>query len=352
METTTVLAHPTRQGPWRGTGNIVGIIVHTSEGGEGPISAENLAAFTASPRTYNPDGTVANLASYHAIADTDKVILTVPDGGWAYAAGGGNRQFLHICIPGRVAQSREQWLDATSRAYIRQVAEYIVTKGMQYAIPMHKLSVSEMQAGKRGYAGHREVSHAYKQSNHIDPYATNTGSGNFPWDVLAADIDELSAPVQPPEPWPVFDPDKGKYSLYPFAGNKRDIEVFISDDVVRYAKGVMRDHAARFHSWFAAVDAYSWAWNEAHFIAPDTQQNHVANRRDLMNLAAHYCRRCDPNDPMFERDLFDAVVCTQAAWSGLTFDGFYCGVLPVDGKISWDNGMWRLIDSMADGTWG
>ena len=84
-----VPAHPTRTGTAR-TSPIRLLVVHTSEGGEAPAAAENLAAFIARPRVQNADGSW-NLASYHYIADNDRVIPVVPDGFLANAAGGGNQ---------------------------------------------------------------------------------------------------------------------------------------------------------------------------------------------------------------------------------------------------------------------
>jgi hypothetical protein len=41
--------------------------------------------------------------------------------------------------------------------------------------------VADVKAGKRGICGHREVSLAFGQSSHIDPYACDSCSGDFPW---------------------------------------------------------------------------------------------------------------------------------------------------------------------------
>jgi hypothetical protein len=332
--TTTVLAHPTRTGLVRSTAQIVGICVHTSEGGEGPNSAENLAAFTASPRT------ASNLASYHAIADTDKVILTVPDGRQAYSAGGGNRTYLHICIPGRVSQTREQWLDDVSRAAIRQVAEYIVEKGRQYNIPFHKLTVAEVQGGRaRGYCGHRDISWAFGQSTHTDPYP------NFPWDVLEADIAALSPPT--PEPVPVFDPANGKYGDAPFV-SKRDCHVFMSGDDVRYAKGVQRDHTARFLRWFSVTQP-DIANGPCMFVNPANGQHISARRGDIWTLAIAVSENLDPNDPLFEGGLFDSILLTQGSLDQCTIEGVALD-FTVNGAI--DQTMWSFIDALSDGTWG
>lgn len=304
--------------------------MHTSEGGEGTSAAENLASFTASPRTSS------NLASYHAIADTDKVILTVPDNRQAYSAGGGNRTFLHICIPGRVSQTREQWLDSVSRAAIRQVAEYIVAKGQQYNVPFHKLSVAEVQGGRaRGYCGHRDISQAFGLSTHTDPYP------NFPWDVLAADIAELAPP-----PPPLFDPAHGKYGTAPFV-SKRDCTVFMSGDDIRYAKGVQRDHTARFLTWFNATQP-DVANGQCMFVNPANGQHISARRGDIWTLMIAVSEGLNPNDPVFEGGLFDSVLLTKGSLDQVTLEGRTFS-FTVNGDI--DQPFWAFIDSLADGTW-
>jgi hypothetical protein len=51
----------------------------------------------------------------------------------------------------------------------------------KHGVPLVRLSVADLAAGKRGICGHREVSFWKKQSSHIDPYACDSCSGDFPW---------------------------------------------------------------------------------------------------------------------------------------------------------------------------
>ena len=179
------------------------LILHTSEqsGLEDPNDAEDLGKFLSSPGDRPKSGGGKYGSSYHGITDTDHIKPCVPDTFVAYAAGGGNRFGLHLCFPVK-AQSREQWLEGESRLYIRQGAEWIVDKARQYRIPLTRITSSQMMSGAIGYADHYSVSLAFKQSNHTD-----VGFG-FPWDVLAADIKKITAPVIPPviEPAPIPEP--------------------------------------------------------------------------------------------------------------------------------------------------
>lgn len=194
-----VAAHPTRTGAYRGTAGIRLLIVHTSEGGELSTSAEALAGFISTPRTST------NLASYHYIADTDRVIPIVPDDYVAYANAGANHDGLSICYPGKAGQTLDQWRDTNSAAMHEQVARWLVDKSAEYSIPLRRLSVAEVKAGVRGVCGHNEVSLAFRLSTHTDP------GWSFPWnDVLNRAIDLATPPPPAPTIQIPTPPDEGE----------------------------------------------------------------------------------------------------------------------------------------------
>ncbi len=177
--------HPDRTGATRPLTGLRLIVVHTSEGGEGPSSAENLCSFMTLPgdRTDPADGSKFG-ASYHYVTDTDRVLPAVPDDVVAYAAAGANKDGVHICIPGKAGQTRAEWLDVVSRSYIGQLADVMIDVANRYDIPLTPLTVNEIVAGAHGYCGHVDISHAYHLSDHTDPGVA------FPWDVLASDLGE------------------------------------------------------------------------------------------------------------------------------------------------------------------
>jgi hypothetical protein len=185
--------HPDRIGSAKTAPNRL-IIVHTSESTEGALGAENLCNYLKNrgDRT-SASGNVYG-SSYHYLADTDRVLPAVPDHLWAFAAAGANNDGIHICIPGRAGQTREQWLDEVSRGAIRQTAGLIHDKCQEYGIPKVRLNVAQIQAGQKGYCGHYDISRAYHQSSHTDPGPA------FPWDVLAQDIADIGTPLPPPPP--------------------------------------------------------------------------------------------------------------------------------------------------------
>lgn len=180
-----VTAHPTRTGAQRDTKALRLLVIHTSEGSELPTSAENLAAYIATPRTDT------NLASYNYVADTDQVIPVVPDNFVAYAQAGANSDGLSICYPGKAGQTVAEWADSTSSAMHEQVARWLADQATKYAIPLTQLSTSQVQAGARGVCGHNEVSQAFHQSTHTDP------GPNYPWAVVLNRARSLlSAPTE------------------------------------------------------------------------------------------------------------------------------------------------------------
>lgn len=187
--------HPDRIGSPKTLPNRL-LVIHTSEGSEGASSAENLCVFLQQPGDRISDSGRRYGSSYHYLIDTDRVLPAVTDNLWAFHAAGANNFSIGICIPGTAYQSRAQWLDATSRAYIHRCAEVMLDESVRHGIPLTRLSVAQVQAGQWGYCGHYDISRAYHQSDHTDP------GTNFPWDVLAQDIEALILPPPPPPPQP------------------------------------------------------------------------------------------------------------------------------------------------------
>jgi hypothetical protein len=188
--------HPDRYGAVKSQGPNRLLVVHTSEGSEGDSSAENLGVLLAQPGDRYVNGVDSKNgmygASYHYVIDTDRVLPAVPDNVVSYSAPGANSDGIHFCIPGRAIQTREQWLDTVSRKAIRQLADTMVDRAAAAGIPLFRLTVAQIQAGRSGYCSHYDISLAYRRTNHTDP------GPNFPWDVLAADIRSLLEP--PPSP--------------------------------------------------------------------------------------------------------------------------------------------------------
>lgn len=201
-----VTVHPDRIGADRSGQQpmVKWLILHTSEQGgiEDDGDAEALAAYLTAPgdrpSSSKPSGRYGS--SYHAITDTDRIIPCVEDHLISYSAGGANRYGLHLCLPVRIVKrapddvsanvTRERWLDAGSRPYIRQAAEWIVDKAAEHDVPLRRITPEQMRAGESGYCDHWTASLAFGQSTHTD-----LGPA-FPWDVLADDIATITTPQE------------------------------------------------------------------------------------------------------------------------------------------------------------
>ena len=159
------------------------VTLHYTAGSEGPTSAEAGAAYDKR-RT---DGT-----SCHYFVDSlGPAVQEVHDEDTSYSAfPKGNALGIHIELCG-TAQTREQWLDATSRATLQTAAELVAYLLKKHGLPDHRLSVAETrqawyapasERGKyEGYNDHGTVTRAYPEDGGTH---TDLGAG-FPWDVFS-----------------------------------------------------------------------------------------------------------------------------------------------------------------------
>lgn len=175
-----------------------GVVIHCSESSDSSFAAlvtylqrpgDRVIPESNPPRRYG--------SGYHAVATPLGSYLEVADASMGpYHAPPTNKTWWAICIPGYARQTRDEWLDPTSAAYIRGVASYVVDKAAADGFPLVRLSPAELLAGDRGYCDHNDVSDAWGQTSHYDL------GPNFPWDILAAEIAALTAPPPPPIPNP------------------------------------------------------------------------------------------------------------------------------------------------------
>lgn len=184
--------HPDRYSLSKVVRRKLGVVIHTSESGD--TSHDALVALMARPgdRPYTkPDGTTGYYgSSYHAVTD-GKGGFTLMLGAEAgpFSAPPCNKDRWHICMPGRAAQTREDWLDPVSRQHIRAVARFVFDCARIDGFPTVRITPAQLAAGAKGYCGHRDVTYAFNiAGGHTDP------GPNFPWDVLADDISRLAQP--------------------------------------------------------------------------------------------------------------------------------------------------------------
>lgn len=147
------------------------IVIHDMEAPEGPLTAENVAAWFARGE---------RVASAHLCIDNNSIVQCVWDSDVAYAAPGANHNGLQYELAGYARQTREQWLDPYSMAVLENAARAAAQHGLKYRIPMVRLGVEQVRAGQRGITDHRTISLAFGKSDHMDP------GPNFPWDIFLA----------------------------------------------------------------------------------------------------------------------------------------------------------------------
>jgi N-acetyl-anhydromuramyl-L-alanine amidase AmpD len=158
-------------GEGRGGVNIRLVVIHDMEAPERSTTAENVARYFANLPA-------SNKASAHVCVDDNSAVRCVDDGDRAWHAPGANSDGLGLELAGYARQSRAEWLDTYSKAVLGQAATVTASWCRKYAIPVRRLTISEIKAGKKGIVGHRDISAAYRQTDHTDP------GPNFPWDVF------------------------------------------------------------------------------------------------------------------------------------------------------------------------
>lgn len=190
-----------------------GVVIHTSEGSEGiaynaVTSSEQLANFLKSkgdrPSPSRPGGFYGS--GYHAVATEAGGYIELGDATCGpYHAPPCNPTWWSICMPGRAAQTREQWLDDVSSKYIDGVAQYIVDRREQddEFWPIDFVSYIDLKGKSLQLTGHpggvtyhSQVSKAWGQTDHTDPGVS------FPIDILFERIELLISPKPPVETIP------------------------------------------------------------------------------------------------------------------------------------------------------
>jgi len=142
------------------------VVVHTAECSESKGSARAVAGYFS---------TLTRPASAHLVIDSEDVIQCVHFDDVAFAAPPLNEHGVHIELCGRASQTAEQWNDPFSVAQLGLAADVVAALCVRYSLPVTYCDAGALVAGSRGITGHREVSRAWKKSDHTDPGAS------FPW---------------------------------------------------------------------------------------------------------------------------------------------------------------------------
>jgi hypothetical protein len=184
---------PRYVGPAKWTGSatnkpIKRITIHATVGGEPGLAnaAENVVAY--SKKTTRP-------SSYHYIADAYKSLQYVYDSIVAYHAPPNEGSLGYELCCSLSNSGKGHWSDRPHQKMLRIAAKDIARLCLAYDIPIVKLSPLALRLGKKGIAGHHDVSLAWRQTSHWDP------GPYFPWKqfitLVKAEADLLLNPEEP-----------------------------------------------------------------------------------------------------------------------------------------------------------
>lgn len=168
--------------------SVVRIVIHGTvspcvEGGAGNVARyfQSKSAGGSAHYIVDPGETVAavreNVVAYHAPPNTSTI-------------------GVELCDPQAGPSSR--WDDDNHQRMLQRAAVLVRQIAARWDVPLRRLSVADVRAGKRGICGHVDVSHAFGQTDHSDPGAA------FPWDEFMhllnnAEGEPLAKPVNPTE---------------------------------------------------------------------------------------------------------------------------------------------------------
>lgn len=133
--------------------------------------------------------------SAHYTVDPGEVVASVRESVVAYHAPPNTGSIgIELCDPQKGPASR--WGDDSHQAMLRRAAVLVRQVAARWDVPLRRLTVEQVRAGKRGVCGHVDVSNAFGQTDHSDP-----GRG-FPWDEFMHLVND----ARPATPRPISNP--------------------------------------------------------------------------------------------------------------------------------------------------
>ena len=118
--------------------------------------------------------TTSKFASAHYVVDPGGICQVVYDSLVAeHAPPNPHSLGIELCDPQKGPGKR--WHDASHTTMLRKAANLTAHLCLAYGVPIRKLSVPELLAGRHGICGHADVSAAWHQTDHTDP------GPDFPW---------------------------------------------------------------------------------------------------------------------------------------------------------------------------
>jgi N-acetyl-anhydromuramyl-L-alanine amidase AmpD len=147
------------------------VVIHTAECPQTDGAAVALAKWASGPK--------APQASWHyAVAPgsgPSALVQSVREECVAWAAPGANSNGLQIELCGHAGDNPASWFEGTGKSVFENGARLAGRLCKRWDIPVERLSVADLKAGKRGIIGHVDATQAFKKSTHTDQ------GKNFPW---------------------------------------------------------------------------------------------------------------------------------------------------------------------------
>ena len=145
-------------------GPVLWLVLHSTEGYEGPGRAIACARWLAKPKKRG------RRSSAHYILDGRDIVHLVHDDAEAWHAGTtANKHGIGIELCGSARQTREQWLDAQSAPMLIHAAMLIRALADRHAIPLNVACAQDLKQFRRGVTTHADVTMAFGETTHWDP---------------------------------------------------------------------------------------------------------------------------------------------------------------------------------------
>lgn len=169
------------------------IVIHCTAGAEPGVAGAARGTIDYTKRS-------GVFSSYHYVADSRESLQFVYDSVVAYHCGTNSNSIGYELSCSLSDEGRGHWQRDDHQAMLKIAAADVARLCLAYDVPMVKLSVAELKAGRKGLCGHVDMRGAFGNTTHWDP------GPHFPWDdfvrMVRAEADTLTDPPKLPAPEP------------------------------------------------------------------------------------------------------------------------------------------------------
>lgn len=240
-----------------GQGSVSRIVIHGTVSPTVKGGARAVARYFQSPSTGG---------SAHYVVDPGEIVQCVKEGTVAYHAPPNTGSIgIELCDPQKGVSSR--WGDAGHEAMLRLAARLTREVAARWGVPLRRLSVTDLKAGKRGICGHVDVANAWHQTDHSDP------GGSFPWahfmDLVNGEDDDMPSPED----------------LWNREWKKSDspVDGWQMDSIVANSNARLRNIEAKLDAQTVTIDKLADALASAQVMTPEQVEDLKLDIRDAID---------------------------------------------------------------------